>query len=164
MTRTLIVDGEASFLIAAERALTQANHEVSLAATAPQAMNLLNRGAAAFDLLITELMLPLPGLNGIELAELARQCCPGLKTVIVSSLTAHARVSDAEVRSALEVDAYLTKPVSEGDLLHTIRRLVEEETGRRQDAKKMESSPAHFETHVGRAPEPQRTHQTTLAS
>lgn len=77
----LIVDDEAPIRLLVSHILRQAGYEVLIGIDGIDAARHLN-GAAPIDLLLTDVSMP--GMNGVELARLARKVRPGLPVLFVS--------------------------------------------------------------------------------
>ena len=78
--RILVVDDEPALLQALGTTLTSMGHEVSLAADAVRSLELLEQ--QRFDLLLTDILMP--GMGGIELAEVAARHYPELSVVLMT--------------------------------------------------------------------------------
>jgi two-component system cell cycle sensor histidine kinase/response regulator CckA len=104
--RVLIVDDEASILRFVDRVLRKAGYETSIAPGATEALALLP-AEAAFDLLVTDLMMP--DMHGDELARLL---CQRLSDLKVLYLTGFADRLFAERHSLRSNEAFLEKPVT----------------------------------------------------
>lgn len=77
----LIVDDDALINIGTADMLTDLGHRALEAYSGREALDILERGEVV-DLLITDYSMP--GMNGLELAELARQLRPSLPVLLVS--------------------------------------------------------------------------------
>ena len=104
--RLLIVDDEPHIRSALTRALSLMGFATDGAGSGWEALSLLERDS--YDLMVLDMHLP--GLNGLEVMQLAHQVCPGLIIII---LTGHATLDSAiaAVKSREVVD-YLLKPAS----------------------------------------------------
>jgi diguanylate cyclase (GGDEF)-like protein len=98
--------------------LAQGGHEVVTASDAEQALARLR--AERFDLLVTDVVMP--GMDGLELLERAKELMPHLDVIVLTGLDS----VDAAVR-AMRGGAhhYLVKPVSPEALLLNVRRCLE---------------------------------------
>jgi CheY-like chemotaxis protein len=116
--RVLVVDDERPILDVIRRILTRAGFEVSVAESADAAMPMLE-GGEAFDILVTDMMMP--GLSGRELATAARARSPQLRVVFISGYTS----DEAIRRGQLEVgEAFVQKPFTGDELLRTLRMVL----------------------------------------
>jgi CheY-like chemotaxis protein len=77
------------------------------------------RGAAAFDLLLTDVVLP-GGLRGPELAAAALAMRPGLKTLFMSGYAPQAALANAAFPSG----ALLSKPFRRAELARALLRTI----------------------------------------
>ena len=106
MPRTiLVVEDEADVRAIVRRQLESLGHRVLVAEAATEAL-LLIQGPGAPDALLTDVVLR-TGINGIELAELARQARPGLPVIFMSGYTA---VPEAQQRIRDTGAPLLSKP------------------------------------------------------
>ncbi|WP_165767342.1 response regulator [Parendozoicomonas haliclonae] len=71
-----------------------------------------------YDLIFMDIQMP--GMNGVEACQKIRQQEQGEKNIPIIALTAHAMMDEKSRLLEEDFDAYLTKPVSEQQLLHTI--------------------------------------------
>ncbi|MEY4548527.1 MAG: hypothetical protein RL685_4722 [Pseudomonadota bacterium] len=115
--RVLLVEDEPSVRTVAERALVRQGFRVCSAGTAEEALQL--HGAEAFDLLVTDVVLP--GLSGRDLAVQLTQRWPGLRVLFISGYTQ----SIIEQGGVLEPGiSFLQKPFLPGELLAAARRVL----------------------------------------
>ncbi len=89
-----------------------------LASTGLEALQILEQ--QAFDLLLLDGQMP--GMDGIELTEEVRNRWPDSK-MRVAILTSMGERTNAKRREALQIDAFLIKPVKNSDLLQAIQRI-----------------------------------------
>ncbi len=117
--RVLVVEDEAEVRMLVVDVLKELGYRVNVACDSHEALVVL-QGAEHVDLLVTDV--GLPGLNGRQLAEVARQHRPGLKVLF---MTGYAR--EAEVRGDFLDDGMdlLTKPFSIDELAVRVRSLIE---------------------------------------
>ncbi|MGL4542678.1 MAG: ATP-binding protein [Polymorphobacter sp.] len=80
--RVLLVEDERPVRLVVERLLQRLDFDVSSAADASEAFELLDRHDGGFELLITDLVMP--GLDGFELIHQALARYPHLKTILMS--------------------------------------------------------------------------------
>ncbi|MHC2337751.1 response regulator [Bradyrhizobium sp. USDA 4454] len=107
MTRVLIADDEDSMRSLVARAIAMDGHETVTAQDGAEALEVLTRDEGAFDLLLTDIQMPV--MDGIALALTAARDFPALKILLMTGF-AHQR----ERASGLEaiVHDVVTKPFS----------------------------------------------------
>jgi CheY-like chemotaxis protein len=101
----LVVEDEADVRTIVRRQLESLGHRVLVAEAATEAL-LLIQGPGAPDLLLTDVVLK-TGINGIDLAEAAREARPGLPVIFMSGYTA---VPEAQQRIRDTGAPLLSKP------------------------------------------------------
>ncbi len=116
--RVLVADDEESARKGLATLLRDAGFEVDQAEDGEKALEALQ--ATVPDILVTDLHMP--GLDGIQLLERARETIPELIVVLV---TAFADVDTAVRAMQLGAEHYLTKPVQFDELLVVIDRALE---------------------------------------
>lgn len=106
MARILIVDDDRTILELVGRALTADKHDVVRCEDGFDAIERLQAGPAAYDLLVSDL--EMPGLDGIELARQAAEVAPELRILLMSGF-----VGGTEQVGALEFPVgFVSKPLS----------------------------------------------------
>ena len=115
MARILVVDDESSFRMFTALVLDLIGHQTTQAASGREALE----APGPFDLLLTDLMMPL--MMGDELAERMRQRDPAVKVVY---LTGHAEEWFKDKGMRLAGDTVLQKPVSPELLEDTVSHLL----------------------------------------
>ena len=116
----LLVDDEAPTRHAIHEMLTDSGFRVRDAGDAQEALAILKKQRTAFDLLITDLMLP--QMKGLDLAGEAQRLQPGLKVLYI---TGHDRSVMAASLQASQ--ALLLKPFTREEIVRVIRQLLEKE-------------------------------------
>jgi DNA-binding NtrC family response regulator len=103
--KVLIVDDQASIRLIAEETLSATGYDVTVAASADEALTLARTQTDRYDVLVTDI--GLPGIPGDELADLLLAESPDLRVVYISGLK-----SSAEPRGSFERHAitFLEKP------------------------------------------------------
>jgi CheY-like chemotaxis protein len=101
----LVVEDEAAVRSVVRRQLESLGHRVLVAEAATEAL-LLIQGPGAPDVLLTDVVLK-TGINGIDLAEAAREARPGLPVIFMSGYTA---VAEAQQRIRDTGAPLLSKP------------------------------------------------------
>lgn len=117
----LIVDDEISILVPLKFLLEKNNYEVFLAQSGKDAFDCIHQRKP--DLILLDIMLP--DLDGYEIFQLIRKN-PLWDSIKVICLTAKNRDVDVAKGLNLGVDAYITKPFSNADLLAKIKQLLKE--------------------------------------
>src|ERR1700755_814234 len=111
MPRVLIADDEASMRALVARAIAMDGHETVTAQDGAEALEILTREAGAFDLLLTDIQMPI--MDGIALALSAARCSPRLPILLMTGF-AHQRERASNL-SAIAHDV-ITKPFSVADI------------------------------------------------
>ncbi|MGB3330275.1 MAG: response regulator transcription factor [Thermomicrobiales bacterium] len=115
--KVLVVEDELRLAALLRRALAEDGHAVECVGTGEEALQWL--GAAPFDLVILDVMLP--GMSGIEVCRTARE---RKLTVPILLLTARAEVEDRVAGLDAGADDYLTKPFALSELMARLRALT----------------------------------------
>lgn len=100
-----------------EKALEKAGHNVIACADGERALRALKFADGAFDLLLTDIMMP--GLDGIELAKQAGTLSPGIKIMFITGFAAVA-MNDMEAAE----NPVLSKPVHLRQLVDEVDKLI----------------------------------------
>jgi two-component system, cell cycle response regulator CpdR len=111
MPRVLIADDEASMRALVARAIAMDGHETVTAQDGAEALEILTRESGAFDLLLTDIQMPI--MDGIALALSAARDFPGL-TILLMTGFADQRERASNL-SAIAHDV-ITKPFSVADI------------------------------------------------
>ena len=101
--------------------LADLGYRVVEARNGVEALALLQAGER-FDLLFTDVVMP-GGVNGPQLAEAARQHCPGLKVLYTSGYTENAIVHHGRLDPGVHL---LSKPYRRHELAVKVRRVLDE--------------------------------------
>jgi len=119
MARILLVDDEEPVRGFLKRGLEMDGHAVSLAADGGEGLDRLTEERGAFDLLLTDIRMPI--MDGIALALAAKRDFPDLTILLMTGFA-----DQRERARGLEdiVADVLTKPFSLGDLRATVRRVL----------------------------------------
>src|ERR671917_100714 len=120
MARILLVDDEETVRGFLKRGLELDGHAITTAIDGADALDRLTEGQGAFDLLLTDIRMPI--MDGIALALAAKRDYPGL-TILLMTGFADQR-ERARGLQAIVADV-LTKPFSLADLRGTVRRVLE---------------------------------------
>ncbi len=117
--RVLIAEDERNIAESLRFLLTRAGHEVSLAHDGAEALAMVRR--ARPDTLVLDLMLP--KLSGFDvLKELRAEA--ETRTLPILMLTAKGQANDKQAAEDLGVDAFVTKPFANDDVIATVARLL----------------------------------------
>ena len=119
MSRILIADDEESMRLLVGRAIAMDGHEIVTAEDGAEALEILTDQDGAFDLLLTDIKMPI--MDGIALALAAARDFPDLTILLMTGFAdqrERARGLDAIVTDVL------TKPFSLADLRATVRRAL----------------------------------------
>jgi two-component system, cell cycle response regulator CpdR len=111
MARVLIADDEESMRTLVSRAITMDGHDTVTAEDGAEALDILTREKGAFDLLLTDIQMPI--MDGIALALSAARDFPDL-TILLMTGFAHQRERASNL-SAIAHDV-ITKPFSVADI------------------------------------------------
>ena len=131
--RILVVDDDASVRRIVGVMLEQHGHEVVLVADLAEALEA--SGESAFDLLITDLVIP--GSDGVEIAGRLKEVQPGLSVLFTSGYTTEA-IQDGLPRQA----SFLPKPFSMHELIEVVNRVfVQDERGATSYSPSVTASP-----------------------
>jgi two-component system cell cycle response regulator CpdR len=111
MPRVLIADDEASMRALVARAIALDGHETVTAQDGAEALEILTREGGAFDLLLTDIQMPI--MDGIALALSAARDFPGLTILLMTGFA-----DQRERASNLNAIAHdvITKPFSIADI------------------------------------------------
>jgi two-component system cell cycle response regulator CpdR len=111
MPRVLIVDDEDSMRMLVARAIAMDGHEIVTAADGAEALEILSNGQNAFDLLLTDIQMPV--MDGIALALTAARDLPDLTILLMTGFA-----DQRERASGLNAIAHdiITKPFSVADI------------------------------------------------
>ncbi len=100
-----------------EKALEKAGHAVIACADGERALRALKFADGAFDLLLTDIMMP--GMDGIDLAKQAEILSPGIKIMFITGFAAVA-MKDAKASE----NTVLSKPVHLRQLVNEVDKLI----------------------------------------
>ena len=111
MPRVLIADDEESMRLLVARAIAMDGHEIVTAVDGAEALDILTREDGAFDLLLTDIQMPV--MDGIALALSAARDFPNL-TVLLMTGFADQRERASNLKAI--VHDVITKPFSVTDI------------------------------------------------
>ncbi len=104
-----------------EKQLKALGYRVTAACNGPEALGLL-RQETGFDLMFTDMVMP-GGLNGQQLADVARQIRPQLPVLFTSGYTEHASIGNGRLKPGVHL---LSKPYRRQDLAAKIRLVLDQ--------------------------------------
>lgn len=117
--RVLVVEDEPDVRMLVVDVLRELGYSVEVASDGATALPIL-LGAGRIDLLVTDV--GLPGMNGRQLAEIARQHRPELYVLFMTGYARNAQVRGDFLGSGMDM---LTKPFSIDELAQRVRGLIE---------------------------------------
>jgi CheY-like chemotaxis protein len=111
MSRVLIVDDEDSMRLLVARAVAMDGHDIATASDGAEALEILGGGDGVFDLLLTDIQMPI--MDGIALALAAARDYPDLTILLMTGFA-----DQRERASGLSAIAHdvITKPFSVADI------------------------------------------------
>lgn len=124
MARVLIADDEDSMRSLVARAIAMDGHETVTAADGAEALDILSGDARAFDLLLTDIKMPI--MDGIALALAVARDFPGLIILLMTGFA-----DQRERASGLNaiVHDVVTKPFSVADIRAAVAGALTPQTG-----------------------------------
>jgi two-component system cell cycle sensor histidine kinase/response regulator CckA len=118
--RLLVVDDEMPILKLVTRILATENYEIASAGSGDEAARMIDApGFPGLDLLVTDLMMP--GLNGRELAAIARRRFPNVRVLYV---TGFADTLFKDLTELSDGESFIEKPFGTDGLLEATRLLM----------------------------------------
>jgi PAS domain S-box-containing protein len=118
--RILIVEDEAGVRTLLKRVLTDAGFAVRVASNSREAERLAGDDASAFDLVLTDVVMP--GMNGRELADRLRARRPDLRVLFMSGYAEQVLGQHGVVDDGVHL---LAKPFSVGQVVQAVRRALD---------------------------------------
>lgn len=118
-TRVLIAEDDPHIVESLSFVLSRDGFEVSAALDGEEALRRMRNDPP--DLMILDVMLP--KRNGFEILKLLKSD-PALRAIPVIVLTAKGQPQDRRMAEALGVEDFMTKPFSNTDVVHAVRRFV----------------------------------------
>jgi PAS domain S-box-containing protein len=114
----LYVDDDDAINFLIERLLDSKGYRVTCCSDPVQALALLSSDPTAFDVLVTDLTMPV--MNGIDVIRAAKDLCPTLPTILTSG---YVREEDQERALSIGVDHVILKPNTIDELGTVLERL-----------------------------------------
>lgn len=118
--RILFVDDEAVVVDANKRILERLGYHVTAAANGPEALHLFLKNPEAFDLVITDMTMPV--MTGTELAEKLVRIKP---TIPIILCTGYSQFMSIEKANALGIRDFILKPSSRQEIVGAIRKTLD---------------------------------------
>lgn len=140
MARVLIVDDEKSIRLTLSEFLRGVGHEVSIAATAEEALEAVHR--QQYDIVVTDVILP--RINGLELIRQFRQVLPDAEYIIISGEPNVTSVTDALHMGVFD---YLPKPVTSNDIINVVKKAAELKS-LKDTKKRLEEENRRYQEHL----------------
>ena len=126
--RVMCIDDEADILYYTRKMLEALGYTVSTFTSSPDALDAFKRNPEDFDLIITDMAMP--NLTGIDLSRQLLECRPGLPIILY---TGYNETIDKEKAMKYGISSFLCKPVARGELLKTIRQVLDHRQPDRPD-------------------------------
>ena len=124
MSRILVVDDEEPLRTLVARGLTMDGHTCMTASDGAEALDMLIAEQGRFDLLLTDIRMPL--MDGIALALAAKQAFPDLPIVL---MTGYAEQRERARSLDAIVSEVMTKPFTIAELRATVMNVIERSIG-----------------------------------
>jgi CheY-like chemotaxis protein/GGDEF domain-containing protein len=126
--RILAVDDQLYFRVFLEDLLTQEGYAVEVAGSGEEAMSRLD--SERYDLILTDLVMP--GMDGIELVQRAKQRNPDQDVIVVTSV---GDVATAVGAMKLGANDYLLKPIEKPALVRAVEGVLQQKRIRDEHAR-----------------------------
>jgi len=120
--RILVVEDEASVRVLVVAQLERLGYRVTEAGNGSEALSILRRDTNAFDLLLTDIVMPGP-VSGDILADEARRLCPGMPVVLMSGYPEGTIAATGQAPSG---QILLSKPFRKAELARVVRQALME--------------------------------------
>lgn len=124
MSRILVVDDEEPLRTLVARGLTMDGHTCLTAADGAEALDILVTEGGRFDLLLTDIRMPL--MDGIALALAAKQQFPELTIML---MTGYAEQRERAKNLETIVAEVMSKPFTIAELRATVMKVIERSIG-----------------------------------
>ena len=119
--RILVVEDDENVRESAVNILSERGYEIVVAVDGKEAIKHLNDGQH-FDLLFTDVVLP-GGIDGIEIAEQAKQLQPDIKVLFTSGYAENSIVHNGELDPSV---TFVNKPYRRAELLEKVRHILDQ--------------------------------------
>ena len=124
MSRILVVDDEEPLRVLVARGLSLDGHSCLMASDGAEALDILEAEQGRFDLLLTDIRMPL--MDGIALALAAKQQFPELTIML---MTGYAEQRERAKSLESIVSEVMAKPFTIADLRATVMKVIERSIG-----------------------------------
>lgn len=124
MSRILVVDDEEPLRVLVARGLGMDGHSCVMAADGAEALDILVAEQGHFDLLLTDIRMPL--MDGIALALAAKQQFPDLTIML---MTGYAEQRERAKSLEAIVEEVMAKPFTIAELRETVMKVMERSIG-----------------------------------
>lgn len=121
MAKILLAEDDQSMRDFLTLALTKAGHDVSVAANGIEALDILEKDRN-FELLLTDIVMP--GMDGIELSQMATNACPHIKVMFITGFAAVAMGQKQSNVSSANTKI-LSKPFHLKELVNQVDKLLD---------------------------------------
>ena len=118
--RIIFVDDEEALAMLGNNLLSKLGYEVSSFTNSSDALQAFREAPDNYDLIITDMTMPV--MTGVELARKVKQVKPDIPIIICTGFSENL---DKQRANEMGICAYLTKPVLQKDLAHTIRKALD---------------------------------------
>lgn len=115
--RVLLVEDEESVRNVVGRLLAKLGYHVSAASDAEEALDLFD-GGESFDLVVTDIVMP--GLSGIEMAQILEKRYPDLRFLFISGYTSR----ELGIAPAAPPEPFLPKPFTMQELSREVEKAL----------------------------------------
>jgi two-component system NtrC family response regulator len=120
--KILVVDDDPGFLTALSKTLMNYGHAVTSAADATEAVEALRKRKDDFDLMITDLSMPM--INGLEVLKAVKRAFPRLEVIVITAYGDQVTQTNALREGAY---AFVQKPMDVKEFLAVVARAIEAE-------------------------------------
>ena len=124
MSRILVVDDEEPLRVLVARGLSLDGHSCLMASDGAEALDILEAEQGRFDLLLTDIRMPL--MDGIALALAAKREFPDLTIML---MTGYAEQRERAKSLETIVAEVMAKPFTIAELRETVMRVIERSIG-----------------------------------
>ncbi len=118
--RVLFVDDEMPLAEIGKQMLEGYGYRVSLCTSGVEALELFKANPVQFDLVITDMTMP--NMSGLDLASEIISLRPEMRIILCTGFSEKITPAGAE---AAGIKAFMLKPVSQDDLIHTVREVLD---------------------------------------
>jgi CheY-like chemotaxis protein len=116
----LLVEDDSAIRKMGQKMLEKLGYRVTAAGTPGEALRLAAEHTGRIHLLLTDVIMP--GMNGRDLADQLRACCPDIKTLYMSGYTANVIAHRGVLEKGLP---FIQKPFSKNELGAKVREVLD---------------------------------------